>query len=100
MPARNTARRLTAAKVNGTRPQHPEQHAEVEDMTDARADRRETPREPLRVRLPAFIDDDVGLGDVITKVTYSARLRPCNGCTRRAATLNRWVTFTHRNHPH
>lgn len=50
---------------------------------------------PYRVRLPGFIsEDDVGLGDVVKKVTYMAGFRPCSGCERRAAALNRWMTFT------
>lgn len=56
-------------------------------------------KKPLRVRLPAFINDEIGLGDVIKKVTYHARLRPCNGCEQRAAMLNRWVVFSGRRTP-
>jgi hypothetical protein len=52
-------------------------------------------REPYRVRLPEFISDEreVGLGDVITRAAYRVGIRPCAGCGRRAATLNRWVVF-------
>ena len=50
---------------------------------------------PYRVRLPGFVKDEaVGLGDVIKHVTASAGIRPCGGCARRAATLDRWVVFT------
>ena len=50
---------------------------------------------PYRVRLPGFIsDDEIGLGDVVKRVTYAIGIRPCGGCERRAATLNRWVAFT------
>jgi hypothetical protein len=46
--------------------------------------------EPFRVRLPGFIQDEqIGLGDVIKRVTYAAGIRPCGGCEKRAATLNR-----------
>jgi hypothetical protein len=52
-------------------------------------------RHPYRVRLPGFVgDEEVGLGDVIKRATYSVGIRPCTGCGRRAAALNRWVTFT------
>jgi hypothetical protein len=52
-------------------------------------------QEPLRVRLPGFIsDEDVGLGDVVKRMTYAVGMRPCGGCDRRAATLNRWMVFT------
>jgi len=48
-----------------------------------------------RVRLPGFINDrDIGLGDAVTRATTYVGIRPCGGCKRRAAALNRWVTFT------
>ena len=50
-----------------------------------------------RVRLPGFIsEDEVGLGDVIKRATYAVGLKPCGGCERRAATLNRWISFSSR----
>jgi hypothetical protein len=53
--------------------------------------------QPNRVRLPGFIvDEDIGLGDVIKRVTRSFGLKPCSGCNRRAAALNRWFVFTGR----
>lgn len=52
-------------------------------------------RQPYRVRLPGFVqDEDIGLGDVIKRATYSVGVRPCGGCQQRAAALNRWVVFT------
>jgi len=52
---------------------------------------------PYRVRLPGFVsDEDIGLGDVIKRVTYAIGVKPCGGCERRAATLNRWFVFTGR----
>ncbi len=55
------------------------------------------PEEPYRVRLPGFISDqDVGLGDVIKRATLVAGIRPCGGCVRRAATLNRWIALSRR----
>jgi hypothetical protein len=52
---------------------------------------------PKRVRLPGFVrDEDVGLGDVLIKVTHAFGVRPCAGCARRAATLNRWMTLAGR----
>jgi hypothetical protein len=54
-----------------------------------------TERQPHRVRLPGFIkEEEVGLGDVIKKVTYAMGIKPCTGCEKRAAALNRWVRFT------
>lgn len=50
---------------------------------------------PHRVRLPGFISDrDIGLGDALTRTTTYLGIRPCGGCKRRAAALNRWITFT------
>lgn len=47
-----------------------------------------------RVRLPGFIvEHEVGLGDVIKRATYAIGLQPCGGCERRAAKLNRWMSF-------
>ncbi|MFH8366361.1 hypothetical protein [Streptomyces sp. NPDC018031] len=66
-------------------------------------DRRSTrPERSARVRIPGFIggddgDSDIGLGDAVKRVTYAAGLRrPCGGCERRAAALNRWVAFSRR----
>ena len=48
-----------------------------------------------RIRLPGFItDDDVGLGDALKRATTYLGIRPCGGCERRAAALNRWITFS------
>ncbi len=52
-------------------------------------------RQPHRVRLPGFIsEEEVGLGDVIKRVTYTMGIKPCGGCERRAAALNRWMVFS------
>ena len=54
-------------------------------------------RQPYRVRLPGFVnDEDIGLGDAIKHVTYALGIRPCGGCERRAAALNRRFVFTRR----
>jgi hypothetical protein len=48
-----------------------------------------------RIRLPGFITDaDIGLGDAIKRATTYLGIRTCGGCKRRAAALNRWITFT------
>jgi len=59
-------------------------------------ERKETSGEPThRVRLPGFIiEDEIGLGDVIKRATSAVGIRPCAGCGRRAASLNRWMVFT------
>jgi hypothetical protein len=58
---------------------------------------------PFRVRLPGFLASDasrhhvqnvdIGLGDVIKRVTFSLGVKPCGGCDKRAAVLNRRVVF-------
>lgn len=50
-----------------------------------------------RVRLPGFITgEEIGFGDVIKRTTSYLGVRPCVGCERRAAALNRWLVFTNR----
>jgi hypothetical protein len=50
---------------------------------------------PFHVRLPGFImEEQVGLGDVIKRVTYAMGFKPCGGCEKRAATLNRSIVFS------
>ena len=51
--------------------------------------------QPHRVRLPGFlIDDEIGLGDAIKRVTYAMGIKPCGGCEKRAAALNQWMHFS------
>jgi hypothetical protein len=46
-------------------------------------------------RFPGFISEEpMGLGDVIKRVTSTFGIKPCGGCERRAAALNRWIAFT------
>jgi hypothetical protein len=48
-----------------------------------------------RIRFPGFIkEEELGLGDVIKKGTYAMGIKPCAGCEKRAAALNRWMRFT------
>lgn len=50
-----------------------------------------------QVRLPGFITEEkVGLGDVIKRATSAVGIKPCGGCVRRAAALNRWMVFSGR----
>jgi len=54
-----------------------------------------TEPQPHRVRMPGFVkDEDIGLGDVIKRATYAMGIKPCAGCEKRAAALNRWMHFT------
>ncbi len=48
----------------------------------------------LEVRLPGFVSDQqIGLGDVVRRVTYAVGIRPCGGCQRRVDALNRLVAL-------
>jgi hypothetical protein len=53
--------------------------------------------QPYRMRLPGFVsDEEIGLGDAIKRMTYALGIKPCGGCERRAAALNRRFVFTGR----
>jgi hypothetical protein len=47
---------------------------------------------PLSVPVPR-LRQDIGLGDVVKKLTRAVGVRPCGGCARRAAALNRAVVL-------
>jgi hypothetical protein len=56
---------------------------------------KEHPEPAHRVRLPGFlIDEEIGLGEAIKRVTYAMGIQPCGACQKRAAGLNNWITFT------
>ena len=53
------------------------------------------PQPRFQIRLPGFVtDEELGLGDAVKRVGYALGIRPCGGCERRAAALDRWVAFT------
>jgi hypothetical protein len=56
---------------------------------------QQSEQQPYRVRLPGFlIEEEVGLGDVVKRITYAMGIKPCEGCEKRASALNRWVRFS------
>ena len=56
-------------------------------------DKSGTPSRPFR--LPGFLNEqDIGLGEVIQRATSYVGIKPCGGCARRAAALNRWFVFS------
>lgn len=66
-------------------------------MNEKDGNNQEQERPAHRLRLPGFItDEDVGLGDVVKRMTYAVGVRPCGGCEQRAARLNRWLAFSGR----
>lgn len=69
----------------------------MRDASDSNDSQNQTEPPPHRVRLPGFIkDEEIGLGDVIKRATTYIGIKPCGGCERRAAVLNRWLVFTNR----
>lgn len=65
------------------------------DKRNARSSSADQSAPAHRVRLPGFIaDEDIGLGNVIKRATSYVGIRPCGGCERRIAALNRWMVFT------
>jgi hypothetical protein len=65
-----------------------------ENEATTRAANQTQPR-PHQVRLPGFlIDEEIGLGDALKRVTYAMGIKPCGGCEKRAAALNQWMHFS------
>jgi hypothetical protein len=49
----------------------------------------------FHIRLPGFVNaEDIGLGSAIKRVAYALGVTPCGGCERRAAALDRHITFS------
>jgi len=46
-----------------------------------------------RLRVPLPLQRQVGLGDVVARVTKAAGFKPCASCKRRQAALNRLLAF-------
>lgn len=56
-------------------------------------------RSPVRIHLPGFIrDEEIALGDAVKRTTRYLGIKPCGGCERRAAALNRWIVFSGARH--
>lgn len=56
----------------------------------------ENEHQPHRLNIPGFINEEAALGDVFGRVTYAFGIKPCGGCQKRAAALNRWLVFSPR----
>ncbi|MGF6641398.1 hypothetical protein [Paraburkholderia sp. MM6662-R1] len=62
---------------------------------DNPAGKSEAQSRPYQVRLPGFFAEEaVGLGDVVQRGAGAIGIKPCGGCERRAAAMNRWMVFT------
>jgi hypothetical protein len=87
-----------SASTSGTGP-HPglKRGPDVTSNSSSREPRDARRQTPRVVRLPGFTaDKEVGLGDAIKHATATLGIRPCGGCQRRAAALNRWMTISGR----
>ena len=63
--------------------------------TPEKTEDRSSKPQPRVVRLPGFlVEEEIGLGDAIKRVTYAMGVQACSGCEKRAATLNRWIKFS------
>jgi hypothetical protein len=63
-------------------------------MSDVlRAD--EERRSKHSIRLPRFlVDEPLGLGQIVKRITKSIGVQPCGSCEDRAARLDRWLRFS------
>ncbi len=52
---------------------------------------------PIYISLPVELQEDIGVGDVIKRVTNAFGIKPCKGCKRRAAIMNRFILTSRRN---
>lgn len=50
-----------------------------------------------RVKIPGFVKEEIGLGDVIKKATSYIGVKTCGGCQKRAESLNQRVVFAPRS---
>ena len=56
--------------------------------------RKSDPPRQRRIQLPINMEGEVGLGDVLKRMTSAMGIKPCGGCQKRAEALNRRVSFT------
>lgn len=66
----------------------------MSDSKEDLAEKQPPARQPRRVKLPGFISEEIGLGDVVKRATSSVGIRPCDSCLRRAQALNSWIVFS------
>jgi len=75
-----------ASQTDGLQPRHTEIHGQPPHGETG---------ERHRIELPGFAaGHEIGLGDVIKRMTSAFGIKACVGCERRAAWLNRWMVFS------
>jgi hypothetical protein len=57
---------------------------------------KQTPT-PVRLSTPFRMEADVGLGDLVKRVTAKVGITPCAPCQSRAEAMNRMAVFTGRS---
>jgi hypothetical protein len=50
----------------------------------------------IRVSVPFRLDEEVGLGEVIKRMTATVGVTPCAPCEARAAAMDRMIVFSGR----
>ena len=57
---------------------------------------KEEERRPKHsIRLPRFlVDESIGLGQVVKRVTKAFGVQPCGSCEQRATRLDQWLRFS------
>jgi hypothetical protein len=47
------------------------------------------------IRLPRFlVEEPIGLGQVVKRITKSIGVQPCGSCEQRATRLDQWLRFS------
>jgi hypothetical protein len=69
----------------------------LKQIQPKRSVQNKEPEGAHKVRIPGFsADTEVGLGDLIKRVTTMAGIPPCGHCSDRATVLNNWLLFSGR----
>ena len=70
----------------------------AETSVDPGQDRgdEEGARSKYRISVPGIVTEELGLGDVISRISSAAGISACGGCRRRAQALNAWISFSPR----
>ena len=62
-----------------------------------KTEKTDDPPKPARIRLPGFLrEEEIGLGDLVSRAAAAIGVRPCGGCGRRAEAMNRWMSLGRR----
>jgi len=97
-PVARGAERVLALALELASPEPEAGEASISTPQDSAVPSTPPPSEtsrPHRLKLPSFLfKQEIGLGDVIKRMTSAVGIKPCVGCERRAALLNRWLVIS------